>query len=202
MDKMMEHILEIVAAALVVIFLLFFLLNGNFGGEKGIFAGLINNPYQEIENDIGNNELVDAYNDQILTGEDSYSIRYIGSVLDVYNPVTEQPVYDIRELYAIEYGGVEYRRNGIFWSGDDGNLREFRFYLADVRNKKGNSVISLKSLDDASESETLVDEVIYDEETYQFAVMQEGRYTTVIRVTDKNTLRTLEREITIPARLP
>lgn len=201
MNKMLEIILETVSVAILVIFLLFILMSGNFNGNKGLMNGLADNPYQDINNDISDNGLVDSFSSQTPTNEMEFNITYTGGTLNVYNPETQVGVYDIRELYKISYDGADYIWNGNTWVDGNSNTREFRLYVSTIEDTKGNEIFSLKSLEDVSESELITDTVIFDEDNYELVVLSEGRYDIELTITDKETLRTISRKHRFPARI-
>lgn len=210
MKYILENILEIVVASVVVVVLLWFILSANINGKTGILARLSDNPYRNIDNDISENGLTDAYINVVSAAEDAATIAidlsYHGGTLRAYNSETGANHYDVRNLIRIIYEGNTY-----VWQEDAGSYVNaaspaealaFQVYVEDIKDSKRESVLSLGTLEenlaDIMAQEQISEKVLYSDDTQEIVFFDSGQYFLYLTISQKDSGASCTKRVGVP----
>lgn len=196
MKRILTIVLELIFVAVVVIFLVVFLLGGRITSQSGtgIFAWLSDNEYLTMENGDLKDELTTEYTLAKTAANKELSIKYVGGTLEAYEPSINEKKYDIRTLFKITFGGAEYTWNGINWSSET-ETRNFKFYVKDITTKQKESVLNVDTLESILSAGIGTKTLVYNETNYELALFKKGRYRFVIEITDQITGKKSERVV-------
>ncbi len=196
MKRIIAIVLESVFMAVIVIFLIIFLLGGKITNKNGagIFTWLSNSQYRTMKNGDLKDELTAEYNTAKAAANNELSIKYVGNTLEMYEPSINEVKYDIRTLFNVTFGDKEYTWNGTNWSSET-EARNFKFYIKDITTKQRDSVLIIDTLENVLASGIGTKYLVYDEDKYELSLLKKGRYRFVIEVTDQITGKKSERVV-------
>lgn len=181
MSRTIIQILELVTAAFLTFFLVWFLLYGKFTDSNiGVIDALSDNPYKDIKLEI-DVEITDSYKD--VSGSTPPQVAYDGSLLRIYGDISD--ICNIFEKFEVTINGESYNYDTATqtWVSASGTEHPVSFSVKKITNSNEENVLTYGTVEDVQEIITFP--LLYDSTTGNMMFFTKDTYKFYISVADQ-----------------